>query len=90
MKNLFDYHIHSNYSFDATSSINEICRVAERKGLKEICITDHYEYGVPEDEGWSNLISQEYLDQILEIQEIFKGRVRVKIGVEVGQPLYLH
>jgi histidinol-phosphatase (PHP family) len=85
MKYLCDYHTHSNYSFDATGSINEICRVAEKKGLKEICITDHYEYGVPEEE-WRNLISQGYLNEILEIKEIFKGRVRVKIGIEVGQP----
>jgi predicted metal-dependent phosphoesterase TrpH len=36
-----DLHVHSNYSKDGESSIEEILRVAEETGLDAIAITDH-------------------------------------------------
>lgn len=38
-----DYHIHPDYSLDATGSIDEYCRRALELGLKEICFTTHYD-----------------------------------------------
>jgi predicted metal-dependent phosphoesterase TrpH len=36
-----DLHVHTNYSKDGESSIEEILRVAEEEGLDAIAITDH-------------------------------------------------
>ena len=38
---MFDYHIHSDISFDAHSPAREIVACAAQKGLKEICFTEH-------------------------------------------------
>ena len=38
---MYDYHVHSNYSFDAEGSIDDYCRVAISKGLEEIAFTTH-------------------------------------------------
>jgi histidinol-phosphatase (PHP family) len=38
-----DYHIHPDYSKDATGSIDEYCERALELGLKEICFTTHYD-----------------------------------------------
>jgi histidinol-phosphatase (PHP family) len=38
-----DYHVHPNYSKDATGSIEEYCNRALELGLKEICFTTHYD-----------------------------------------------
>lgn len=38
-----DYHVHPNYSLDATGSIDQYCRRALELGLKEICFTTHYD-----------------------------------------------
>jgi len=38
-----DYHIHPDYSKDATGSIDEYCRRALELGLDEICFTTHYD-----------------------------------------------
>ena len=38
---MFDYHIHPNYSIDATGEVEEFCRAALRVGLKEIAFTTH-------------------------------------------------
>jgi histidinol-phosphatase (PHP family) len=41
--NKADYHIHPDYSKDATGSIEEYCQKALELGLKEICFTTHYD-----------------------------------------------
>ena len=38
---MFDYHLHSDISFDAHSPAREIVACAAQKGLKEICFTEH-------------------------------------------------
>ncbi len=40
---LADYHIHPDFSFDATGSIDDYCLAANQKGLGEICFTTHYD-----------------------------------------------
>lgn len=38
---MIDYHIHPDYSIDAKGSIDEYCRAAIQKGLREIAFTTH-------------------------------------------------
>lgn len=82
---LVDYHMHSKYSFDGHETINDICEEAIRKGLKEIAITDHYD--MFRDKRYSrNLdITNLYAD-IAKAKEIYKDKLIVRAGVEVGQP----
>lgn len=42
---LVDYHIHSNFSEDSTTSMREHIDRAMRFGMQEICFTEHLEYG---------------------------------------------
>lgn len=41
---MFDYHMHSNVSFDSRADAREMLRAAEAAGLREICFTDHIDY----------------------------------------------
>lgn len=41
---MFDYHLHSQVSFDGISPAREMADAAARQGLKEICFTDHWDY----------------------------------------------
>ena len=41
---MFDFHMHSTVSFDAKDTAKDMVAAAERKGLKEICFTDHIDY----------------------------------------------
>lgn len=43
---MFDFHMHSNVSFDATGKPEDMVKAAVQKGLKEICFTDHIEYEI--------------------------------------------
>ncbi len=38
---MFDYHIHPDFSIDATGTVDDYCRTALEKGLSEICFTTH-------------------------------------------------
>ncbi len=42
---MFDYHMHSRVSYDGEGDPQEMVLAAAKAGLKEICFTDHLDYG---------------------------------------------
>ncbi|MGI5824551.1 MAG: histidinol-phosphatase HisJ family protein [Bacillota bacterium] len=44
---MYDCHLHTNHSFDAKNTMEEVCRAAVRHGMKGICFTDHLELNSP-------------------------------------------
>ena len=46
---MFDYHMHTTVSFDGHGSPQGMALAALKAGIKEICFTDHLDYGPPED-----------------------------------------
>lgn len=45
---MFDYHMHSNVSFDGHDPAEKMVQMALKAGLKEICFTDHIDHEVLE------------------------------------------
>lgn len=43
IQGLCDYHVHCDYSIDATGTIDEYCEAALQRGLAEICFTTHFD-----------------------------------------------
>ena len=43
---MFDFHMHSNVSFDSEERASDMVRAARERGLREICFTDHYDHSV--------------------------------------------
>lgn len=41
---MFDYHLHSNISYDGRCTSEQMAQAAADAGLKEICFTDHLDY----------------------------------------------
>lgn len=41
---MFDFHMHSHVSFDGRDTGINMVKAAVKKGLKEICFTDHMDY----------------------------------------------
>lgn len=85
MSYLIDYHIHSTHSTDAISSIAEICQSAISKGIDEIVITDHFEPSIG-DELYLDYNQKSYWSEITKARQQFKGKLKLKMGVELGQP----
>lgn len=85
MSYLIDYHMHSNYSTDGHDTIDEMCHSAIKKELKEIVITDHFEPTMG-DEMYSDYDQKGYWSEITKAKQKYKGKLKVKLGVELGQP----
>jgi histidinol-phosphatase (PHP family) len=85
MSYLMDYHVHSNYSLDGHNTIMELCRSAAEKGIREIAVTDHFEPTVA-DEKCSFYNRRGYWADVLKARQAMKGKLKVKLGVELGQP----
>jgi histidinol-phosphatase (PHP family) len=92
-----DYHVHPDFSIDATGSVDDFCQAALKKGLVEICFTTHYDSnpGAPEGErriridGKSEPLTFDaigkYVAAVAEAHERYFARgLEVKCGIEVG------
>ena len=51
-----DYHVHTEYSDDSCYLMEDVIRDAIVLGIKEICFTDHVDYGIKLDWDDPNLI----------------------------------
>lgn len=80
-----DYHVHSDNSFDGKSKILNFCNKAIDLGISEICFTEHFSVD-PKDVSYNVLDYKKYSREIEECQDIFKGKLIVKKGLEIGEP----
>lgn len=82
---LADYHIHSGFSFDSEELMENICRTAISRGLKEIAITDHLD--IYENKEYSYMLDcDRWYTALTDIREKYKSRINVRLGIEVGTP----
>lgn len=81
----YDYHIHTIRSGDGKSTLGEVCESAIRKGIKEIAVTEHFEPILADKDYkfYEPLICRE---EVIKANEIYKGKLKIKMGVELGQP----
>src|SRR5258705_2593693 len=68
-----DYHVHSTFSDDATSTVAENLAAARKLGLRTVCLSDH----VRSDTGWLG----EYVDEVRRAAD--RADLEVLCGVEV-------
>lgn len=81
---MFDYHIHSRFSFDSTTELEENIASAIKKGIKEICFTDHIDYDFDCAGSDSVFDFVEYFNEIDFLRNKYKETISIKTGVEFG------
>lgn len=90
-----DYHMHTEYSDDSDHLMEDVVKDSIAIGLKEICFTDHVDYGVKPDHGDPamryykgipvlNVDYPNYFKDIAMLQEKYKGQIIIKKGLEFG------
>lgn len=91
-----DYHVHSDFSFDSKTPMEEQVERALALGLDELCFTEHVDYGVmrdwddpaeaPEYKGKPkrNADYPRYFEKLDEMRERTKNRLIIKTGLEFG------
>ena len=94
---LVDYHVHTEYSDDSFYPMEKVVKDAITLGIKELCFTDHVDYGILSDnkEGVKyeltplgkpklNVNYPKYFEEITLLQERYEGKIVIKKGLEFG------
>lgn len=79
---LVDYHVHSKYSVDGQSSIDDLCRRAVKLGLAEVGFCEHAEFE-PEDSGFGFFDYHGYSEALDQARLQYDKKLRIRKGVEV-------
>ena len=78
---LVDYHTHSDCSSDGHVPMRVLAEAALRQGLRELCVTDHFDCHEPR---WQ-CERQAVQTQLAEIRELYGERLALPFGIEIGQ-----
>lgn len=83
---LCDHHLHSEFSDDSETELTDIVEQALHLGMSEICITDHHDIDYPKDEeGHTFLLDTDrYISAVRKLQEQYKNKLTIRLGVELG------
>ena len=84
MIDLYDFHMHSDFSFDSDATMESMVKSGIDKGLKELCFTDHIEFApAPPFERWVVDVNA-YHAEISRLQQLYGDKISLKMGAEIG------
>lgn len=81
---MIDFHMHSDFSADCNTPMEETIQAAINKGMKKICFTEHVDYDYPDDSIDFSLDVVRYDETIKQLQAKYADQITVKKGVEIG------
>lgn len=88
-----DYHLHSSFSGDSDTPMEEMILQGIRLGLTRMCFTEHHDLDYPVTEstpaGLFELNPDSYLYDFLHLREKYAGRIALCFGVELGMQPHL-
>lgn len=79
----YDYHMHSSFSNDSKTDMEDMIKKSINLGLKEICFTDHVDYDLDADDDWG-IDYNKYFDKIKFFQNKYSDKISIKQGIEFG------
>ena len=82
---LTEYHHHTDNSFDSKAEMDEVCELAIKNGINEICFTEHFSVN-PTAPTYGHMNFDRYFAQVKECREKYRGRLVIKVGVELCEP----
>lgn len=80
-----DTHAHSIHSPDATDSIDALCEAAIKKGIRYLCLTEHYDAFFDRD-GTPSIDLEAYSVDIMRSRKKYSGSLTLLQGLEFGEP----
>lgn len=83
-----DYHLHSSFSGDSDTPMEEMILQGIRLGLTQMCFTEHNDFDYPVSGGtpvgFFELNPDSYLYDFLKYKEKYKKEIKLCFGVELG------
>ena len=83
---LTEYHHHTDNSFDSKARMDDVCAEALKRGIDEICFTEHFSVN-PNLPTYGHLDFERYFSQIHHVQDKYRGSLVIKAGIEYKQAL---
>ena len=83
-----DYHVHSDFSADGKDKLEEIVKEAIRKNLKEIAITEHYDYDLDGTAHYNKDFAvdiEKYEQELRKLQVKYAASIKVLFGLEFAK-----
>ena len=83
---LADCHVHSCFSSDADTPVEQIIEAAIAQGRKYFYLTDHHDFDYPigEDGRDFQLPREDYTLRLEQLRDAYKDKIELRIGVEMG------
>ena len=85
---LSDFHLHSYFSGDCDSPMEEMIEAGIRKGLRTMCFTEHNDFDFPYSEDMEQnsfiLNVDSYLRELLRLRQKYTGKTEILFGIEIG------
>lgn len=82
-----DFHLHTSFSWDSDTEPERQIEQAIQLGMETLCITDHLDMDFPG--GEFQLDTPAYVERILQLREKYRGRIDLRLGVELGLQRHL-
>ena len=83
-----DCHLHSSYSGDSDTPMEDMILTGIRQGLSTLCFTEHNDFDYPEypdlPKDYFLLDTDSYLCELTALKEKYAGKIRLLFGVELG------
>ncbi len=81
-----DCHLHTSFSADSDTPMEDMVNAAIDKGLKTICFTEHMDYEFPASSYGIDFTFDvdEYSKKINEIKNCYSDKIQVLKGIEIG------
>lgn len=79
-----DFHTHCCFSSDSKSTPEAMIEGAIKKGISTLCFTDHQDFDFPSETPLFTFDCDAYFEKLLALKAIYKERIEILIGVELG------
>lgn len=83
-----DYHLHSSFSADSDTPMEQMVKKGIQAGLTHMCFTEHNDFDFPVSEsspaGFWDLNPDAYLYDFLKLREKYADQITLCFGVELG------
>ena len=85
LQKICDTHIHTKYSCDSVTELEDYCLKAIEDGIGIICFTDHLDCN-PHDIGYEYYDAKSFFDDFYKVKEKYGKKLTVLSGIEFGDP----
>lgn len=86
---LADMHVHTAFSLDSSTRMENMVEQAVSMGMDMICITDHIDWDFPEPDLVFDFDVNEYQKTIEAAKVKYAGKLDIRMGVELGMQPHL-